>query len=232
MTVGVGSAVGGLMGKIATTGANLQVWGLYHLENQVVSAFVNGQDCGDYTVALDGSVTIIVNGNTGIATTGKGNTITSAYLLASGGAGWGEMATPLAITTAGGTTDVLCALAIGLPYYTQGQRMRPASGSDVQSPSGPALGKTRRSHMFAALLLNTVQVEFGTALDPSGNMLPAAFSAYEGMASDATGTMYSGVYFNTLVDNYSFDSALCWQVSRPYPCTIVACTQFLHTTER
>jgi hypothetical protein len=44
--------------------------------------------------------------------------------------------------------------------------------------------------------------------------------------------LYSGTYWNTLEDDYSFDSMLCWRITRPYPSTVLAVGAFLHTQDR
>jgi hypothetical protein len=124
-------------------------------------------------------------------------------------------------------------IVIGVPYVSQGQRLRAIQPADTKAQQGPALGVERRAHMFSALMQNTVQVRFGSKLTPSplGNMLPAKFTGASGIPI-ADGVQYSGVYWDTLTDDYSFDSMFCWQVERPYPCTIVSASSFIETQER
>jgi hypothetical protein len=44
--------------------------------------------------------------------------------------------------------------------------------------------------------------------------------------------MFSGVHSDTLKDDYSYDSMMCWRVSRPWPANLAALEGFLQTQDR
>ncbi len=227
----VGGVLGitGLLAKGINASGNvsqdLQVWGLSHLIGKTVSAFVNGEDVGDLTVAADGSVTIDISSSS--------HSVTAATIV-SNDDDYGESTT--AVTIQNGSTAVLvyAAIVIGLPFVSQGQRLRAATREDVRSDAGAALGMTRRTHMAAVLIQDAVVMRFGTLLTPTptGNMFPADFKQADDATDIASGTMFSGVYVTPLEDGYTFDGALCWQIDRPWPCTILAVSQFLKAEER
>jgi hypothetical protein len=116
----------------------------------------------------------------------------------------------------------------GFTYTSQGQQLRPITQQDTGAQNGPALGKTRRGHMFSALLVNTQGISFGTDFV---NMHAAKFTSPGGRAY-ATGQLYSGVYWDSLENDYSFDSGVAWQITRPYPATVAAMSLFLQTQDR
>ncbi len=119
--------------------------------------------------------------------------------------------------------------AIGTTFTSKGQLLRPLSPQDTGARNGPALGKTRRDHRFAALLLNTAGISFGTTFD---KLHAALFKSLGGKTTYAANQLYSGVWTNPLEDNNSYDGQLCWQISRPYPATVLAVQPFLETQDR
>lgn len=222
----------GLIGKgggaIANVDQNLQIWGLYHLIGSTVSVFVLGLDLGDFTVATDGSVTISL-----VDTVSQTASWTAAELIAADLSTYGESSVPISVKNGGAAVQVTVPIVIGVPYVAQGQRLRAITQDDSKGQQGAALGGTRRTHMFSALLQNTLGVRFGTLLTPSpyGSMLAATFTDDAGTAL-ADGVAYSGVYWDTLTDDYTFDSMFCWQSDRPYPCTVVSTSSFVEIEER
>jgi len=223
--IGISGLIGVGTTNVGGVDTKLQIWGLYHLVGLTVSAFIDGQDAGDYTVAADGSITI--------NTPGTGYNITPATLIASNG-DYGESTTPLSVNAGAGAVATSVGIVIGQPFVSQGQRLRPATAADVGAQTGPALGMTRRTHQFAVLVQDGVIVKFGTSLTPTpnGNMDQATFKQADQTTDIAAGAMFSGVYWSPAEDSYSYESALCWQIDRPWPCTIVATSQFLHGMER
>lgn len=225
------TAFGGMIGKGGSAAAgvdqSLQIWGLYHLIGSTVSVFVLGLDLGDFTVATDGSVTISL-----VTTVSQTAAWSAAQLIAADG-DYGESSTPISVKNGGAAVQVSVPIVIGLPYISQGQRLRAITADDTKAQTGPALGVERRANQFSVLLQNTVQVRFGTSLTPSptGAMLPAVFTNDAGTPI-AEGAAFSGVYWDTLTDDYGFDSMFCWQIERPYPCTIVSASSFIETEER
>lgn len=118
---------------------------------------------------------------------------------------------------------------IGTCYVTRGQIVRGATPQETGSRIGPAQGETRRNHMFSSLLLNTQGISFGTEF---AYMRPAQLAAYESGPIYPVTQLFSGVHWDTLDDNPSFDGMICWEVTRPYPATVVNIGGWVHTSER
>lgn len=119
--------------------------------------------------------------------------------------------------------------AIGYTYTSQGQILRPIAPNESGAQNGPALGKTRRTHRYAALMQQAQGVSFGTVF---GQTHPANFSAAPDAAPLAANILFSGVHQDTLEDDYTFDSMLCWEITRPYPATVCTLGAFVHTQDR
>lgn len=120
-------------------------------------------------------------------------------------------------------------VAIGYAYPTQGQILRPIAQQETGAQNGPALGKTRRSHMFSALVFNTQGISFGTAFD---HLRPAEFRDKDDTTILPLTTLFSNVHWDNLDDSYGYDSMLCWEIDRPYPATVLTIGAFLHTQDR
>jgi hypothetical protein len=90
------------------------------------------------------------------------------------------------------------------------------------------LGKTRRTHMYSALLQRTQGIKFGTDF---GSMRPAQFRSAGNIPYPLT-SLFSAVHQDSLQDDYSFDSMLCWEIDRPYPATVCTLGANLHTQDR
>ena len=119
---------------------------------------------------------------------------------------------------------------VGFTYTSQGQLLRPVFPQEAGAANGPALGKTRRNHMVALLLASNI---YGTL------KLGTTFTDLRGVYPKSTGgkpfdtkTLFSGVYWDTVEDDYSFDGMLCWQITRPLPATISSIQGFINTQDR
>jgi hypothetical protein len=119
--------------------------------------------------------------------------------------------------------------AIGFAFTSEGQIVRPATQQDTGSRIGPAQGETRRAHMFSTMLFNTQGISFGTDFD---HLYPAQLSAYESGPIYPVTQLFTGIHWDTVADSPSFDGMLCWQVSRPYPATVVNIGGWVRTAER
>jgi hypothetical protein len=120
-------------------------------------------------------------------------------------------------------------VAIGYGYPSQGQILRAINPQEAGAANGPALAKTRRSHMFGALLFKTQGIEFGTDFS---FMRPALLRDKNEETEIPLTLLYSNVHWDSLDDTYSFDSMLCWQVTRPYPATVCSLGAFVHAQDR
>lgn len=119
---------------------------------------------------------------------------------------------------------------VGFTYTSQVQLLRTLLPQEAGMANGPGIGKTTRKHMIGVLLAAaiTAAVKFGTLFT---DIRTATFKSKGGIPLD-TKTLFTGVYQHTLDDNYSFDSQLCWQITRPLPATVCAITGFGHTQDR
>ena len=207
------------------TDTGLQFYGMWYLAGQTVSAQIAGLDCGDYVVSNASDSTygsIVVPFGSDV-----GGLMTAAY-LATLPAYVGESAVTLTYTLNSVATTVTIPVVIGLGYTTQGQRLRPATAADIKSQIGDALGKNRRTEIAALLLSNTIGLNVGTSFNAlEAQVLPGA----DGETPLPATSMFTGVARLNLTDNYSYDSMFCWQVSRPWPCTVCATSSFLHASE-
>lgn len=119
-------------------------------------------------------------------------------------------------------------VAVGFTYTSDGQILRPVAPAETGAQNGPALAKTRRIHQAAYLFHNSQGVSVGTDFS---NLRTADFANPRGEAYALT-TLFSGIYWNAVDDDYSFDGMLCWRTTRPYPTTVLAIEGFIHTQDR
>jgi hypothetical protein len=132
---------------------------------------------------------------------------------------------PISVAIMAATVPAL----VGIPYTSIGQRLRPATPQEAGAQNGPPTGKTRRSHMYSAVMNNTpAGPSIGTT---AANVLPMIFKSDGGtpyLASQA----FSGIKWDVISDAYSFDSMTYWSVTGPYPMILSAVGNFLHTQDR
>lgn len=205
--------------------------GYYHMIGRTVSVSIGGLDCGDYVVAANGLITVPIQSD-------PDGLLDGAY-LATIDAGpydlttYGEATTPITLKVvsglAAGEQTVYVPVVIGYTYPSIGQQLRSMSKAETNSPQGPAAGTTKRSHQFGALMRTSVGVSFGTDFN---FMLPAQFTDQTEVDLLLSNDPFSGILWDTIDDDYGFDSQLCWQTTRPYPTTVVAIGDFGHTIER
>lgn len=189
--------------------------GLWHLNGKTVTAWLGGLDCGDYTVA-NGSITVPY-GDSVSAGTGTG-LFTAAYVQSFTGA---------------------MPMVVGFTFTSQGQATRPNSPAESGARNGPALGKKRRTHEYAAQLEGAGfdggkrgSIMFGTDQN-FAKLHPALFR----QPNDSPYTVqqqFDGIYANTIRDvvTLGYDSMMCWKITRPYPANLVALAAFIATEDK
>lgn len=118
---------------------------------------------------------------------------------------------------------------LGFTYNSDGQILRPISPNEAGTSNGPSLGKTRRGHMLAMLLAQTQGISWGTDFT---HLNPVPLTMGDQNTPLPANVLFSGVTWDTVDDDYSFDSMPCWRVSRPYPATVAAVGEFLHGEDR
>jgi hypothetical protein len=184
--------------------AGMQLVGLWPYNGKTVTVFAGGIDCGDW---------LVTNGQANVPYgQDPAGLFTAAFVAAYVG-----------------TMPVIA----GFTYTSQGQILRTDEQQEAGTRSGPAMGRMRRIGEFAAALVSTQGISFGTtfALDATGKskLNLANFKTPGGVAYQAN-ALYSGVYWNTLNDTNSRDGRmLCWQITRPYPATVAAISGVVKT---
>ena len=212
------------MGIIPTgvqqVGQNLVLTGLWPHNGHTVSVWMAGLDRGDFAVA-NGQCTVPLSG-------GSSDPLTPAFLTSMAGLGNPTYQAPFYLT--GGTIQVNC--VVGFTYTSQGQIPRAVAPAESGAQVGPALGKTRRTHLFAMYMpiAGSVSGCVNVGTDFS-NLTPAAMLQVNNQPF-AAGVPFKGVLRGSLKDTHSFDSQFCWQVTRPYPLTVGAVAQFLETSDQ
>lgn len=167
--------------------------------------------------------------NASFATTGGSPTLLNATPGAYA-AGWARLLIQAAATPATGRQFYVVPACVGKTYTSQGQRLRSLSPSDTGARNGPALGKIRRLHRLALLLLNTAGMSIGTDFT---HLHKAKFTSVPGSKiALLDNVLFSGVFSSPLEDNNSYDGMAAWQISRPYPGTVLAAEAFLDTQDK
>lgn len=183
----------------------LKLNGLWHLNGKTVTAWIGGLDCGDRLVTA-GSITVPY-----------GDSV-------SGGTGAGLFTQALV----DGYGAALPAV-VGFTYTSDGQIVRPSLPAESGARNGPAFGKLRRSHRYALQVEGAVsgKVSVGTEF---AKLKPALFKSAGGQ-SYAVNAPFTGIHRDALTDDYSFDSMLCWRITRPYPANVIAIGPALQTQD-
>jgi len=175
--------------------------GLWHLNGKTVTVFAGGLDVGDYTVS-SGSVQVP------FAPGSQTNTLfTSSFVSAFSGA---------------------MPIYVGFTYTSDGQLVSPDTNPESGARNGPGFGKVRRLHKFAASLVNTQGIYFGTDFAK----LNKATLKTDGGTPLAANVLFSGVHKDTIRDgNEDYTGRLTWRITRPFPAIIAGIGGFLQTQD-
>lgn len=190
---------------------NVILRGLSDFEGETLAVFLAGLDCGDFPV---------INGRIFVPLGSAGGLLTARYLtqVSAMGRDWGVNT----IVLDGGVWTVPC--VVGYRYKSRGQLLRPAASDQTGTPDGPAFGKTRRVHQYAALLESAgPTLSFGTDFD---RLYPINASAPGEVALTPT-ELFSGIIVDTIEDESSFDGMLAWEVTGPYSAKVCALGGFI-----
>lgn len=117
----------------------------------------------------------------------------------------------------------------GLTYESKGQLLPPNFGVDAGARNGPAFGKKRRLHWYAALVNRTRGLLFGANL--LGTMRPMSLAS-EGGTIPAAPSLLSDTVTTMIDDTYSFKGQIAWKITRPYPATITAIGGYIETMDK
>ncbi len=191
------------------------LYGLWPLNGKTVTAWLGGLDCGDYLVT-NGVITVPF-GDGVSGGTAKG--MFTAAFVATGVTGLGDVM----------FTGTMPAL-VGFSYNSDGQIVRPSLPAESGARNGPAFGKKRRNHQYAIQVEGTQGVSIGTTF--ATTRLKAALFKSDGGKAYRLSQQFSGIWWDTIVDDESFDGMICWRVSRPYIVNMAALGGFIHTEDK
>lgn len=179
----------------------LTVNGLWPHNGKEVTAFVAGLDCGEHTVS-EGSITIPFGD--GVSEGTANGLFTRTFV---------EGLSP-------GLVASEMSMAVGFAFTSDGQIVRPALPQDAGTQAGPALGKERRIHRFAAQVYGCIngKIKFGVDFDH----LRAARLTNKRNEPYTAQQLWSGIYRDQPEAESDFDNMLCWRVERPLPAFVVA----------
>lgn len=205
-------AVVPVSGLITNGGVNF--YGLSHLNGKKISVWAAGLDCGDFTVA---------GGFVSVPFGSAGGLFTQRYLTQVSSLDSYQYGVP--ITDSTGNLVVNIPAVVGFTYTSQGQLLRPVAQDQTGSPTGPAFGVFRRPNMIGVLMNKSQGVSFGTDFV---HMHPAILVTDGGRVYSQT-ELFSGIYWNPVEAQFTFEGQLAWQVTRPYPLVIQAIGGFMKT---
>lgn len=210
--------------------STLTLYGLWHLNGKTVTASVAGLDCGDYVVS-NGAIAVPIDYDTL-----NPDTLTTAYLQSvsdfdTDGSndpdGDFNYASLMCKIVNSGFTYYVPAV-VGFTYTSQGQILRPDMMEPVAGGQGPGMGKYGRISQFAAYMCGVQGISFSTDFQ---HLRPAKFRSAGGTEYPKL-SLFTGIYRDTLDDNWSLDGMICWQVSRPYPATVMSLTGFMRNEDK
>lgn len=192
-------------GESYTADTGIRLHGLWSLNNQVVTAFVAGLDCGDFTVT-DGYIQVPYGSASGLFTKRYVTELSAAM----------EDLNDLGVLIDSGQFAIPA--VIGFNFISQGQTLRPAAQDATGAQNGPGFGKTRRVNRVAVMVHGTQGLYLGSGFE---KMRPALFKKPGGTGYTKT-ELFSGIYEDTLDDDNSLDGMLAFETRRPYPSRVLA----------
>lgn len=194
--------------------------GLWYLNGYTCTAWLGGLDCGDYAVS-NGSITVPF-GNGTVFPPSSGANRSDQGLFTSTFVSTGVTAN--GVTMWAGTMPML----VGFTYTSQGRIVRPNSPPESGARSGPAFGKLRRSEWIMAQFEGSQGVSWGTDFS---NLLRVSFRQADDVTAYTVDQQFTGIARDNVDSTYTFDSRLCWQVTRPYICNVQAIGAALETAD-
>lgn len=201
--------------------------GLWYLIARSVAVVAFGLDLGDYVVEADGTIFVPYGSGTApdsfdYTAPGAGAYLFTAAYIAS------NLVTEAPLNGGISYGDGYIPCVVGHTFTSQGQTLRPIAPEQAGARTGPAFGALRRSHYIKTLLHNTIGIQFGTDF---GATLQLAKLSDDAGNQPAPSQAYSGLWRETLNDDYTFDSMLSWQIVRPYPASVVSIGASIETQE-
>lgn len=139
----------------------------------------------------------------------------------------GAVQGPFKVTSGAITlTTPATTVTIGYNYSSDGQLLRFEAGAR----NGTSIGKTRRTHRAGFMLHRALNFQIGMSFS---KMDQITYEIDPGTDSvNGNKLLYSGITSQSLDSDYDFDNQLCFRVSDPSPCTLVAIMPQLQTQDR
>ena len=195
-------------GAASLSGNSVTFYGLSYLNGRTVSVWAAAVDCGDYIVE-NGQVTVPLG--TVDPVTGYTFDIPQFKIVETYAAQFLDHST----TIVGSGVNYTIPCVIGFNYATQGQLCRPALPIDTGAKNGPGFAKKKKTSRYGINLVNSLGVQVGS--DPTfQTMFPVPMASPMGKTLPYL-SAFSGIKRETLSNDFSFDSMICWQTTRPYP---------------
>lgn len=228
----VDSGVGNWSRGIDGAGAGIRFYGMSDLAGETVDAWICGLDCGSYVVdSSNGSIVVPYGAD-------PAGLFTQSFVYSTYGqrpaGGWGIQEAQVDII-GGSPVRVIIPVAIGHTYVSQGQCLRPMTQADAHTETGSPLGNTRRTHEFAAFVTGAVgSINGSLSFNMDGGVTRPAKLLHnlDVRAPTLANQQFTGIYEDTIEADYNYDNMLGWQLSRPYPLTLVALSSKLMTQEQ
>lgn len=201
------------------SGNSLTLYGLWHLNGKSVTVSVGGCDAGDATVS-NGAVSVPIDVSVGAD-------FTQTYLASiSSATAYGAKG----VTITAGAASYTVPAVVGFTFTSQGQVLRPDAPDSIAAPNTAGFAKSGRVNQFGVFMENTQGISFGTDFTTSINA--AQLISPGGTVRLTNLQLFSGIYWNTIADDFDFDSMICWQITRPYPAAITELAGFMKTVNR
>lgn len=184
--------------------------GLWHLNGKTVQVFAGGLDCGDRG---EGTITDFVVANGAVLVPfGDGLSV---------GCGAGLF-----------TADFYSTgpqIVVGFTYNSDGRIVRLVAQADTGARNGPALGAPSRSHRAAVKFVNSRGVSIGGNFD---RLYPCEFKAgIDSVKTLPALSLYTGIFYDQVKDDFTYDDSFSWRVSRPFPAVVTAIAVNLRTED-
>ena len=196
--------------------------GNWTLPGVAVDVCIAGLDCGAIVSNLDGSVFVPFGAD-------PDGLFTASYLNSvSDSTSTNPALSTFNITNgAGDILTVSVPVLVGYSYSSVGWCLRPTTEGQIKSPLGGGVGKRRRMQRAGFEFINAQGVSIG---NKQGNTDVIQFKD-SGANTTTKDVLFSGIMQLTVRDTNSYDGQLYWEITRPYPCTVVSVTTFLEIEE-
>jgi hypothetical protein len=201
---------------------SVSILGLADYENETVTVFLAGLDCGEIIVQNAKAVIPYGSDPDGLLSYRYLGQVT-AYIKNAGI----TIAPELLLPIEGGHFIVPC--VVGYRYRSRGKRLPPIAPDESGAQQGPAFAKLRRNNRAGFLLHNTFGLSIGTDFS---RMHKADLRSPGWKESLSPTELFSGMFEGPIEDTSSFEGTLAWEITGPYPAHILATGGFLETEDK